>query len=119
MNRSGLIGHAGGDDFFLALESVSPEIAAEQVSALCQTFAEDIASFYDSAARETGHIDATDRDGQPHRYRLMTCSAALLHVPAGRRICSPDTMMDTVAKLKKQAKEAENGMAVQSLDSAG
>jgi diguanylate cyclase (GGDEF)-like protein len=116
VNRAALIGHVGGDDFFLALETVAPEIAAEQVGDLCRTFAEDIASFYDSEARAKGCIDATDRDGLPHRYRLMTCSAALLHVPAGRRPCSPDAMMDTVAKLKKQAKAAKDGMAVQVLE---
>lgn len=119
VNRAALIGHVGGDDFFLALEGVAPEAAAEQVSDLCRIFAEDIASFYDSEARAKGYIDATDRDGQPHRYRLMTCSAALLHVPAGKRACTPDTMMDTVARLKKQAKGTKNGMAVQILESAG
>jgi diguanylate cyclase (GGDEF)-like protein len=119
VNRQGLIGHVGGDDFFLALESVTPETATEQVRELCGTFAEDIASFYDAEARAQGYIDATDRDGLPHRYRLLTCSAALLHVPAGRRPCSPDTMMDTVAKLKKQAKAAKDGMAIQLLQPAG
>lgn len=118
VNRAALIGHVGGDDFFLALETVAPEIAAEQVGDLCRTFAEDIASFYDAEARAKGCIDATDRDGLPHRYRLMTCSAALLHVPVGRRPCSPDAMMDTVAKLKKQAKAAKDGMAVQVLKPA-
>ena len=101
------------------MESVTPETATEQVRELCGTFAEDIASFYDAEARAQGYIDATDRDGLPHRYRLLTCSAALLHVPAGRRPCSPDTMMDTVAKLKKQAKAAKDGMAIQLLQPAG
>lgn len=117
-NRAGLIGHVGGDDFFLALENVAPETAVGQVKELCRTFAEDIASFYDAEARAKGYIDAIGKDGLPHRYRLMTCSAALLHVPAGRRPCSPDTMMDSVARLKKQAKAARDGMAIEHLSAS-
>ncbi|WP_084462589.1 bifunctional diguanylate cyclase/phosphodiesterase [Oceanibaculum pacificum] len=109
---AGFLGHVGGDDFFAGFDVREPQEAEMRVRQLLATFRQDIASFYDAEARENGYIEATDRQGQKRRFAMMTCSAAILHLPGGRRSSSPDAIMDQIAKLKKQAKQADDGVAL-------
>lgn len=105
------LGHVGGDDFFIAFAGVAYEEADRRVRALRADFANDVASFYDPAAREQGFIEAKDRDGQTRTFPLLTCSAALLEIRPRRHQLSFDQVAALFAKLKKEAKGADDGIA--------
>jgi EAL domain-containing protein (putative c-di-GMP-specific phosphodiesterase class I)/GGDEF domain-containing protein len=109
------IGHVGGDDFFAGFKTEDPREVAERVAALLAQFAHDVESFYDAETRERRYLEMRGRDGKLHRYGLLTVSAGLLNLRAGREEIPLDSVMDEIAGLKKKAKSATSGMAVTSL----
>ncbi len=82
---------------------------------MIEAFARDVESFYDDATRKQGYIDGTDRQGHCLRFPLMTVSAVVIHLPAGRAPCSVDEVGHQIALLKKQAKQSPNRLAIGSL----
>lgn len=113
--QGAFVGHIGGDDFFAGFRTSDPRDVAERVAALLAQFAHDVESFYDAETRERGFLEMRGRDGRLHRYGLLTVSAGLLNLRAGRNEVPLDTVMDEIARLKKKAKLASSGMAVTSL----
>jgi len=113
--QGAFVGHVGGDDFFAGFRTDEPREVTERVSALLAQFAHDVESFYDPETRERGFLEMRGRDGKVHRYGLLTVSAGLLNLRAGRDEVPIDTVMDVIAQLKKKAKMAASGMAVASL----
>lgn len=108
------LGHVGGDDFFIGVRTAQKDEVIERVRALLAKFAEDVESFYDAKVREQGYLDGKDRDGNPRRFPLMNCSAAVLTLDADRPENTPsfEDLDSAIARLKKQAKEAEDHLAV-------
>ncbi len=108
------LGHVGGDDFFIGIRQLGVLEARQQVENLLETFCADVESFYDPEARERGFIAGKDRHGVPREFPLMSCSAALLYLPAGREANSPShTELDSaIADLKKVAKSTTENVAV-------
>ncbi|CAA7618334.1 EAL domain/GGDEF [Magnetospirillum sp. LM-5] len=111
----GFPGHVGGDDFFAAFRGLPPDEAVAVTTRLIAAFARDVESFYDDATRKQGHIDGTDRQGNCLRFPLMTVSAAVIHLPAGRAACSVDEVGQQIAVLKKQAKQSASRLAIGTL----
>ncbi|WP_082910693.1 bifunctional diguanylate cyclase/phosphodiesterase [Magnetospirillum moscoviense] len=111
----GFPGHVGGDDFFAAFRGLPPDEAVAVTARLIAAFARDVESFYDDATRKQGHIDGTDRQGNSLRFPLMTVSAAVIHLPAGRAACSVDDVGQQIAVLKKQAKQSASRQAIGTL----
>ncbi len=109
------IGHIGGDDFFAGFRAEHPGEVASHVAELVAQFAFEVESFYDAATRERGYIEARGRDGELRRFGCLTCSVGLLALPADRADLGADTVMDEVARLKKQAKLRSSGIAVSTL----
>jgi diguanylate cyclase (GGDEF)-like protein len=102
--RDFFIGHIGGDDFFMAARNL-PATAAEQMTArFLERFAADAANFYDAETRALGYITAPDRHDGTKQIPLLAASCALLNLPLGPRMATPDSVSATLADLKKLAK---------------
>lgn len=97
-------GHVGGDDFFAGFRAVEFEDAMEMCREIVEGFRRDVESFYDDDTRRAGHILGNDRLGNPVRFPLMTVSAAVVQLPAGRPVHSVDEVSELIAHLKKEAK---------------
>lgn len=109
------LGHIGGDDFFAGFNAADPAVVRRQVRELLERFRHEVESFYEPEARQLGYLEAAGRDGLPRRFELLTCSAGLLVLPAGREPVAADRVMAEIARLKKQAKRKGQGMAVAEL----
>jgi diguanylate cyclase (GGDEF)-like protein len=106
LREDSFLGHVGGDDFFLGVRGRSPEEVAADLAVMLGRFAEDASSLYEAADRERGYIETNDRAGARRRFPLLTASAAVLTVPAGRRCSSMDAVVRAFAELKEQAKSS-------------
>jgi EAL domain-containing protein (putative c-di-GMP-specific phosphodiesterase class I)/GGDEF domain-containing protein len=111
-HQAGFPAHIGGDDFFGGFRCLELEEAIAVATDLIGSFGRDVESFYDDATRKIGHIEGIDRQGNALCFPLMTVSAALIHLPAGRGGHSADEVSQHIAGLKKQAKEAKGRLAV-------
>ena len=110
------LGHIGGDDFFAGWRGPNVGFVRRNVADLRETFRDEVETFYDKEAREAGYITAKDRDGAERVFPLLTVSAAILHLKAGRAPVTPDDMALRIAILKKEAKQADGGIAEGILD---
>lgn len=94
------VGHVGGDDFMLVLES-------EGALACCETilerFSRFIPSFYTEAHRQEGGFWGRNRDGREVLLPLMTLSMAYHAVKQGSDVTALD-IASILAELKGQAK---------------
>lgn len=113
--QENFLGHVGGDDYFAGIEDGSFEEAEEKICKLRELFAHEVESFYDAKAREEGGIGTKDRGGRPAFFPMLTVSAAIIHVPAGRSPCSLDEISRLIARVKKQSKSSSSGISVASL----
>ncbi len=111
-----MIGHVGGDDFFLGAEDILPEELAAELQLLRQRFATNAASLYRSEDRDRGHIVGMDRYGNRRQFPLLQCSIAMLTVPAGRSVDNVDPLMTAITRLKRDAKRAHDGLATEVYD---
>ena len=100
------IAHIGGDDFFVGFKNIPSETAHAEVRALIRKFQSHVESFYDPADLAKSCITARDRDGKMRTFALMTVSAAILDVPAGRDRSSIEEISGSIAELKKASKKS-------------
>ncbi len=113
LRRDGVfLGHIGGDDFFAAFEDTPPDQVLAAVANLTGQFRHDVESFYDPATRRAGTLQGVGRDGESRHFGLLSCSAGLLVLPAGRQKLSTDAVMLQIAQIKKKAKLSADGLAV-------
>lgn len=104
-------GHVGGDDFFIGLRDRSLKDVEEHMSVLQAEFRHQAESLYDAQHREDGFICAKDRTGVERRFPLLSCSVAILHLPAGLAVENQDLLLRQIAALKYEAKTVEGGIA--------
>jgi diguanylate cyclase (GGDEF)-like protein len=109
------LGHVGGDDFFAGFTGPAAADVQAEVGALLDRFRHEVESFYEPEARRRGFLEATGRDGLARRFGLLTCSAGLLVLPAGRPAVAVDRAMAEIARLKKTAKAGGRRLAVSEL----
>ncbi len=102
------LGHIGGDDFFAGLRDMAPDRVVDLVLDMQSAFRTSIESFYDAETRARGHIVAENREGVRVTYPLLSCSAALIEIPAGPRSASLDQIVSAIADIKKAAKASVN-----------
>lgn len=114
-SEASFVGHIGGDDFFAGFRGTEYDLTVARVSELCTSFRDDVASFYDTAARQAGCISAPDRDGVTRCFPLLAVSAALLYLPAGRAQVTSDAVGWLCADLKKTAKASPDHLSAASL----
>lgn len=103
-SETGFPAHVGGDDFFGGFRRMGFTEAHAITAKLVATFRRDVESFYDDETRARGHIVGQDRLGNTVTFPLMSVSAALVHLPAGRPQHSVDEVSQLIASLKKEAK---------------
>jgi PleD family two-component response regulator len=65
------VGHIGGDDFVVLVDPRDVEPVAAEIFA---RFAQTAPSWYDPEDAVRGFIEGEDREGNPHRYPLLTVS---------------------------------------------
>lgn len=106
---SQFVGHIGGDDFFVGVRGTAFDEACHQARKVLRKFRRDIESFYDADSRARGHIQGTDRDGQPRHFPLMTISAVALSLPPGRAPVPLDRVSEMIAEGKKAVKRHNPG----------
>ena len=107
--------HVGGDDFFGGFVGMDYAEAMRITADLVGTFRRDVESFYDDETRARGHIISQDRLGNTVRFPLMSVSAAVVHLPAGRAAHSVDEISQLIAGLKKEAKNSPDRVAAGAL----
>lgn len=111
----GFLGHIGGDDFFAAFSFAKLADIEAETDRVLADFREEIQSFYSTEDRANGFLLGEDRDGRPQIYPLMTCSVAIMHLPAGEKMLTLDTFSRAVAAAKRAAKMSPNGRVSRSL----
>ena len=109
------LGHIGGDDFFAGFRDMPSEMVHARISALLETFRRDAESLYDEDSRQLGYITGRGRDGTTQNFPLLSCSAALVFLPAGPRSVAIDEVGAIIAKLKKAAKLSPQHLAAERL----
>ena len=110
--KDSLVGHVGGDDFFLGWNNSNgtDEDVYQKVKKIVNKFAHDVESFYDDKDRARGFIKAKNREGIKSRYNLLTVSAAVLLVKDNVQ-SKEDIVVHELAKLKKSAKMISGNVA--------
>jgi diguanylate cyclase (GGDEF)-like protein len=94
------IGHIGGDDFFFLADLDSyEECCAETI----RRFDAGIPSYYKEEHRTRGYIEATNRQGEPVRYPIMTLSIGVV-TNAQRTFTDAMQVSNLAAEMKKYAK---------------
>jgi diguanylate cyclase (GGDEF)-like protein len=94
------VGHIGGDDFLMLLQSENYE---ERYQAIIDTFSTDIAQQFSAADLERGGYLSEDRAGRPVFNPLVTVSLGVLKVEPGH-FCSHHQIATAAAEAKRQAK---------------
>lgn len=107
--------HVGGDDFFGGFRGLDYDDALRITREVAATFRRDVESFYDDETRACGHIVGQDRVGNVVRFPLMSVSAAVVHLPAGRPVHTVDEVSQLIAELKKEAKKSPDKVAAGAL----
>jgi diguanylate cyclase (GGDEF)-like protein len=118
-SSAGFVGHIGGDDFFVALADADWRVAAPVLADLIETFRVNCVSLYDADARQSGYIDAHDRDGNPKRFPLLTVSGVALELSPGRPVANFDDVVAEIAAAKGLAKSSPDHLHHISLGPAG
>ena len=118
-NTPAFLGHIGGDDFFLGLRSGSAEDEVSRIRSLIAQFDADASTFYDTDTRAAGVVGGFDRCGVYRTYPLLSVSCAVLLLEGGSTPITLDQVSSRLAELKRVAKAAPSGTAVESLTIAG
>lgn len=103
-----LIGHVGGDDFFLGWE-LQEEESFEKIYtlilAMIEKFSNDIKSFYSEKSMNDGYIVVKNRQGILQQFSFMTISAAIICNGFGYfNTYDDDYVNELFSLLKKSAK---------------
>ncbi len=109
----GFAGHIGGDDFFMGMANLPLEKALRHIEEIARQFTSDVESFYDPKTIQRGHIIANDRNGVSQAFPLLTVSAAVVFLPAGRdRTFSTEEISKLLTREKKSAKALADKISV-------
>ncbi|MFM9925861.1 phosphodiesterase [Variovorax sp. H27-G14] len=103
-----LVGHIGGDDFLLLFQSPDWHARCARVIAEFNHQARDL---YDDAARESGGIEAEDRQGVMRFTPLTTLAIGAVRIPPGMFRHAEDVASEA-AIAKHEAKQAPSGLTV-------
>jgi diguanylate cyclase (GGDEF)-like protein len=98
--KSWFLGHIGGDDFFFLVDFDSFEGCCEEA---IRRFDAGIESHYKEEHQQRGFIEATNRQGEPVRYPIMTLSIGVV-TNAQRAFVDAMQVSNLAAEMKKYAK---------------
>lgn len=104
MLKDSLVGHIGGDDFFLGWRADELDTNIyEMVEKITLKFVDSVDSFYEKKERDQKYIEVRDRNGVMKKFNLLSVSAAVLLVTNGKNI-EEEIVAQELSKLKKSAK---------------
>ncbi len=107
------IAHVGGDDFVSGRKAVADFDAIEaEVERTIADFRDEVAAYYDEAAREKGFITIADRYGTERAFPLLSVSAGVVRIRPESRQRDEDGISPLIAGLKKIAKADPRHLAV-------
>lgn len=104
--RRDFIGHVGGDDFVLLMQSLD---SVQRIEAAVTQFNQLALGLFDEKARTEGGIRAEDRHGVERFHPCTTLSAGLVMVAPGR-LHSAEEVASAAAVAKHHAKQARLGV---------
>ncbi len=99
-----MVGHIGGDDFFVGFKNIKFEEADQQVRDTVIEFTESVKALYDEKDRLNGYLTAKDREGNLKNFPLLTVSVAMLEIAGEKSSCSMEEASAILAELKKMSK---------------
>jgi diguanylate cyclase (GGDEF)-like protein len=99
-----MVGHIGGDDFFVGFKNIKFEEAYQQVRHTVTEFTESVKALYDEKDRLNGYLTAKDREGNLKNFPLLTVSVAMLEIAGEKSSCSMEEASAILAELKKMSK---------------
>jgi hypothetical protein len=105
------VGHVGGDDFIVLMQSEDWEERCRQV---ITEFSERSRGLFDIEARERGGIDSEDRHGNPCFFPLSSLIIGAVSVRPGRFSRAKD-VATAAAAAKRAAKHEPGGFFVQGM----
>ncbi|MDX1809220.1 MAG: GGDEF domain-containing protein [Sulfurospirillaceae bacterium] len=115
-NDDFMIGHIGGDDFFMSVSigTRTLEATLELVEKIIEKFSRDVVAFYKKDDIKQGFIESKDRNGNVNKYKFLTVSAAVLEVN-GKSIKFKNEYADILAEIKKTAKKSSTHYSISTL----
>lgn len=105
-----MVGHIGGDDFFVGAQDVAADELVAKLSQVRQSFAKSVESLYSAEDRARGHIEARDRYGELREFPLLTCAVAIMEIPKGVRVDCIDVLLHEITRTKREAKKSDTGL---------
>jgi EAL domain-containing protein (putative c-di-GMP-specific phosphodiesterase class I)/GGDEF domain-containing protein len=105
------LGHIGGDDFFTGSSNAVRNLQRRLIEVRAK-FASAAESLYAPEQRLSGYLECAGRDNVVTRFPLLSCSIAMLHLPAGGPAATPSDVARELAGLKTAAKKSPSGLAV-------
>lgn len=109
------IGHVGGDDFFVGVGGISG--AETCVRRAAHAFASGMLSFHSPEETAQGFYTAKERSGSVARFPLITVTAAMLAMPAGKRAVTYERLTQLLSGMKQEAKSTRQDVLVRSIGS--
>jgi len=106
--RRDFVGHVGGDDCVLLLQSNDWE---PRCRAIVAAFNEQAVALFDETARARGGIVNEDRDGVRRLFALTTMSIGIVRLTPGTALCAQDAA-STAARAKHKAKSLRSGLYI-------
>lgn len=105
-HNSALIGHIGGDDFFVGIRGESYDSIYDCVLTCVEKFQVAVKDFYDDKDKRSGYIVAEDRFGEVRLFPLLTVSAFIVEIPKSC-IVNVSAVDKVIAVLKHNAKSSK------------
>ncbi|OHD37469.1 MAG: hypothetical protein A2355_06735 [Spirochaetes bacterium RIFOXYB1_FULL_32_8] len=106
------IGHIGGDDFFAGFKTNEEETIIALVKLVNEKFTDSVACFYPYEEFRCGTYHSTDRYGVEREFELLTVSAGILVIQPESNSISNNTLVESLAIVKKSAKESDTKISV-------
>jgi len=98
-----LIGHIGGDDFFVGIKGKIFEDVYNDVTDCVERFRIGVKDLYDDKDKQLGYIVAEDRYGEKRKFNLLTVSGLIIEIPEKSEV-DLSTLDNIIPDLKKTAK---------------
>lgn len=108
VKSASLIGHIGGDDFFVGFKDVDYRKIYKMISYIQEKFKNQVSSLYNQKDRNKNHMQTKDRFGIERKFDLLSVSAAIIEIhPKVKK----DDFNDCIGKIKKESKMSDKPIA--------
>lgn len=119
LRKDFLIGHIGGDDFFVGTkikENTDFDYLCSKLNSKIRNFEKSIIKLYNEEDREQGYIFGKNREGCYQKIQLLTISTSILELPISRkRNTTFEDVSSIIFKLKNNSKESKKNISCASL----